>query len=200
MSNNCKNGGFMDNRVYRKGLAVVLVIVLVIMTALGIKLERKEKELMFTGYENVENAAVNTESEDLSGFIYVDVDGAVNNPGVFRLESGSRVSDAIEMAGGLKEDAHTKSLNKARKLTDGEKIYILTRDEASDASEGNVLININTASANELDSLPGIGPVYAQRIVEYRNKSLFYSVEEIKNIEGIGEKTFEKIRDYITVD
>lgn len=200
MSNNCKNGGFMDNRVYRKGLAVVLVIALVIMTALGIKLERKEKELMFTGYENVENAAVKTESEDSSGFIYVDVDGAVNNPGVFRLESGSRVSDAIEMAGGLKEDAHTKSLNKARKLTDGEKIYILTRDEASDASEGNVLININTASANELDSLPGIGPVYAQRIVEYRNKSLFYSVEEIKNIEGIGEKTFEKIRDYITVD
>ncbi len=200
MSNNCKNGGFMDNRVYRKGLAVVLVIALVIMAALGIRLERKEKELMFTSYENIENAAVKTELSDSGIYVHVDMDGAVNKPGVYRLESGSRVSDAIEMAGGLKEDAHTKSLNKARKLTDGEKIYILTRDEASDASEGNRLININTASANELDSLPGIGSVYAQRIVEYRNKSLFHTVEEIKNIEGIGEKTFEKIRDYITVD
>ena len=190
----------MDNRVYRKGLAVVLVIALVIMAALGIRLERKEKELMFTSYENIENAAVKTELSDSGIYVHVDMDGAVNKPGVYRLESGSRVSDAIEMAGGLKEDAHTKSLNKARKLTDGEKIYILTRDEASDASEGNRLININTASANELDSLPGIGSVYAQRIVEYRNKSLFHTVEEIKNIEGIGEKTFEKIRDYITVD
>ncbi len=200
VSNNCKNGGFMDNRVNRKGLAVVLVIALVIMAALGIKLERKEKELMFTGYENIENAAVETELSDSGGYIYVDMDGAVNNPGVYRLESGSRVSEAIEIAGGLKEGAHTKSLNKARKLTDGEKIYILTKDEASDVSEGSKLININTASVNELDSLPGIGPVYAQRIVEYRNKSLFRSVEEIKNIEGIGEKTFEKIKDYITVD
>ncbi len=190
----------MDNRANRKGLAVVLVIALVIMAALGIKLKRKEKELMFTGYENIENAAIRVELNDSGGYVYVDMDGAVNNPGVYRLESGSRVSDAIEMAGGIKEDANTKSLNKARKLTDGEKIYILTKDEASNASEGSKLININTASSNELDSLPGIGPVYAERIVEYRKRTLFRSVEEIKNIEGIGEKTFEKIKDYITVD
>ncbi|HBD62846.1 MAG TPA: hypothetical protein DC038_00265, partial [Clostridiales bacterium] len=85
----------MDNRANRKGLAVVLVIALVIMAALGIKLERKEKELMFTGNENIENAAVKTELSDPGDYVYVDMDGAVNNPGVYRLESGSRVSDAI---------------------------------------------------------------------------------------------------------
>ncbi|MGD9568508.1 MAG: helix-hairpin-helix domain-containing protein [Sedimentibacter sp.] len=194
----------MNNRVYKNGLAVVLIVALLIMTAMGIKLSDKRDEMVFTGFENYEEdnkiAQEETEEENIPNkSIYVDIDGAVNKPGVYELGNGDRVIDAINMAGGLNENAYTKNLNKARVLTDGEKIYILSLDEAENISEDSNLININTASINDLMSLPGIGEVYAERIIDYRNNKSFGSVEEIKNIEGIGDKTFEKIKDLITI-
>lgn len=199
----------MNNRLYRKGLAVVLIIAILIMTAVGIKLSSKEEEIIFTGFENIEqennkiteNNKISQETKTNSP-IYVDIDGAVNNPGVYELNNGDRVNDAILMAGGLTENAYTKNLNKARKLVDGEKIYIFEENEAvnDEKSNDSNLININTASINDLMSLPGIGEVYAQRIIDFRNKSLFASIDEIKNIEGIGDKTFEKIKDLITIN
>lgn len=200
MSNNCKNGGFMNNRLYNKGLAVVLIIALLIMAAVGIKLSGKEEEIAFKGFENIEDENRESEEVETSGYIFVDIDGAVKNPGVYQLETGDRVNDAIIMAGGLTEHASTKNLNKARKLSDGEKIYIPTEDEIESSSNSSGLININTASISDLMSLPGIGEVYAQRIIDYRSTKLFGSVEEIKNIQGVGEKTFEKIKDLITID
>lgn len=187
----------MNNRIYKKGLAVVLIIALLIMTAIGIKLSRKQEEIFFTGYENFDNEVRNEEISQVN--IFVDIDGAVNKPGVYELMQGDRVIDAIEAAGGLAEDAYTKNLNKARVLVDGEKIYILTLGELKNDSEDSSLININTASINELTSLPGIGEVYAKRIIDYRNVKPFGSIEEIKNIEGIGDKTFEKIKELITI-
>ncbi len=189
----------MNNRVYKKGLAVVLIIVLLIMIAVGIKLSRKEKEMAFTGdgvYYNIEKE---TEKSDSNVYIFVDIDGAVHNPGVYQLKRGDRVNDAINMAGGLIDDAYTKNLNKARILVDGEKIYIMTKNEIESTTEFNTnLININTASVNDLMSLPGIGEVYANRIIDYRYNKPFGSIEEIKNIEGIGDKTFDKIKALIT--
>lgn len=196
MSNNCENGGFMNSRLYRKGLAIVLIIAILIMAAVGIKLSSKEKEIFIT--KNFDESELIKEVRDSTGYIYVDIDGAVNNPGVYQLSDVDRVNDAIIKAGGLKENAITKYLNKARKLTDGEKIYIFTEEELEN-SINSKLININTASMNDLMSLPGIGEVYAQRIIDYRSSRYFSSIEEIKNISGIGEKTYEKIKDLITI-
>ncbi|SHE41711.1 competence protein ComEA [Caldanaerobius fijiensis DSM 17918] len=144
--------------------------------------------------------------------IYVDVGGAVKNPGVYRFKQGERVIDAINKAGGLEEDADTSTINMAKKLTDEEKVYIPKKGETppqvvSGTSSGNsgvlptnAKININTASLQELDSLPGIGPVTAQRIIDYRNQNgPFKSIEEIKNVSRIGDKIFEQIKDKITI-
>lgn len=191
----------MNNRLYKKGLVVVLFIALLIMAAVGIKLSVKEKEMVFTDYSNTSNENKEiTEEVKLNNHIFVDVDGAVKEPGVYQLKDGDRVNDAIIMAGGLKEGAYTKNLNKARKLVDGEKVFILTEGEIENTSAHSDLININTASINDLMSLPGIGKVYAQRILDYRSNQIFNFIEEIKNIEGIGDKTFEKFKNLITVD
>ena len=162
----------MNNSIYKKGLALVLIIAIIIMTALGIKLAGKEKTLVFTNY-----ADLNLEEEENESFIYVDIDGAVLNPGVYRLSQGSRVIDAVNLAGGFKENALTKNLNKARLLADGEKIYIYEEgeEEIQEADPRGGLININTADKDTLMSLPGIGEVYAKRIIDYRNKKKFTS-------------------------
>jgi len=193
----------MNNSIYKKGLAVVLIIALIIMTAVGIKLSSKENEINYTNNENIEEKV--KEVNNSPKYIFVDIDGAVKNPGVYQFSEGDRVNEAIIKAGGLKETAFTKNLNKARKLVDGEKIYILEQGENSEilplynsVNEGK--ININNASKEILMSLSGIGEVYAERIIEYRNKQQFIDIEDIKNIEGIGDKTFDKIKDFITID
>lgn len=188
----------MNNSIYKKGLAVVLIIAIIVMTLIGIKLSRKEKEIIFT--EDSFETDIEIESTEL--YIVIDIDGAVKNPGVYELMDGGRVNDAIVMAGGLKDKAYTRNLNKARKLIDGEKIYIPYENEEVDYVEKDLSsskININTASKDLLMSLTGIGEVYAERIIEYRNAKIFSSIEELKNIEGIGDKTFEKFKDNITV-
>lgn len=195
----------MNNSIYKKGLAVVLIIALIVMATLGIKLSGKEKEITYTSSSDIiKNDTILESSEEKLSCIYVDIDGAVKNPGVYEFTSGDRVIDAIEKAGGLKEDAYTMNLNKARKLVDGEKIYIFEvgentpQDLYNDGNEGK--ININTASKENLMSLPGIGEVYAQRIIDYRSVKIFSSIEEIKEVQGIGDKIFEKIKESITVE
>ncbi len=194
----------MNNSVYKKGLAVVLIIAIIIMAALGIKLSGRDEEIIFTNYSSIdanESDEINEGiKEEAKVYIYVDMDGAVVNPGVYGLIEGSRVIDAINMAGGLTEKAFTQNLNKARKLVDGEKIFINEEGEAADVFNDDKLININTASEDSLMSLPGIGEVYAKRIIEYRNAKRFNSIEEIKNIQGIGDKTFDKLKDLITIN
>jgi competence protein ComEA len=194
----------MNNSIYKKGLAVVLIIALIIMTAIGIKLSGKEKEIIFTNYDVKQSAEELNNEEKKETFICVDIDGAVINSGVYELIEGSRVIDAIDLAGGLKEKAVTHNLNMARKLVDGEKIYIYEEGDAQIVSEnilnGNKLIDINTASVDSLMTLPGIGEVYAKRIIDYRSNKKFTSIEEIKNIQGIGDKTFEKLKDLISVN
>lgn len=144
----------------------------------------------------------------------VHVAGAVNMPGVYRFKKGARVIEAVERAVPLPE-ADLDSLNLAQPLVDGAKIYVPRKGEAPlssgmSAGEGQgsappfsqgSKVNINTASAEELDDvLPGIGPTLAQRIVEYREKhGPFRSVEDLKNVSGIGERRFEQIKDLVTI-
>lgn len=148
--------------------------------------------------------------------VYVDVDGAVASPGVYRLKDGARVSQAIDAAGGLTAEADVTGLNRASKVTDGQKIYVPTVGEqqtalAAGGAEGGAatvsgagtssgLVNINTASAAELQTLSGIGPSMAQSIIDERTQNgAFASVDDLMRVSGIGEKKLAKIKDCICV-
>ncbi|MDQ0481561.1 helix-hairpin-helix domain-containing protein [Guptibacillus hwajinpoensis] len=138
--------------------------------------------------------------------IMVDVKGAVINPGVYEMESLSRVKDVITRAGGFVKDADQTQLNLAGKVTDEMVIYVPVIGELSkipqtgNLSEETKLISINTADLNELQELPGIGPSKAEAIIQYREENgSFKAIEELQNISGIGEKTFEKLKDLISI-
>jgi competence protein ComEA len=152
--------------------------------------------------------------------IYVDVDGAVKVPGVYRLAADARVFEAIALAGGLSEDACTNALNQAQSLADGQKLYVPTNEEwesgsyagsdRTDVQTENLLqqstqtddglININTADAAKLCELPGVGETRAQAIIQYRQEhGAFSSIEEIQNVSGIKSGLFAKIKDLIKV-
>jgi competence protein ComEA len=152
--------------------------------------------------------------------LVVHVSGAVNQPGVFTLPAGSRVKDALQAAGGLAPAAQPGALNLAALVQDGSKIAVpfvpptpdplrLTTAPASTPAAGvrpspagpKFPININTASQDELEALPGIGPVIAQKIILYRTANgPFTKIEDIQKVSGIGPKTFEEIKTLITVD
>ena len=155
--------------------------------------------------------------------LYVHVTGCVNQPGLYEVPAGSRVGAAIDCAGGFSENADTASINLARPLNDGEQIVVLAHAEPGEnpndgipaaayvAQEGatggesvssttNGLVNINRASANELQSIPGIGPATAQKIINDRTvNGSFASVEDLTRVSGIGDKRLESMRPYITV-
>lgn len=148
--------------------------------------------------------------------VYVDVDGAVVRPGVYRLKDGARVSQAIDAAGGLTAEADVTGLNRASKVADGQKIYVPKVGEqqtvsadggadggavlASGVNDVAGLVNINTASAAELQTLSGIGPSMAQSIIDERTKNgAFASVDDLMRVSGIGEKKLAKIKDCICV-
>lgn len=139
--------------------------------------------------------------------VCVHVCGSVNLPGVYYLDEGARIHEAVEMAGGLKEDAAGDMINLAEVLSDGEKIYIPSQEEAQagytvpepeETDDG--LININTASLEELKTLPGIGDIKAEAIIAYREETgSFNSIEDILNVSGIKDGSFEQIKDLIKV-
>ncbi len=158
-----------------------------------------------------DNAAV-AETEISAAKVYVDIGGEVSNPMVAQLDEGSRVEDAIEAAGGLTDNADITDINRAAFVEDGDKIFIpSTVDEDTEALAGersdtgytdyyDGKININTADSEELQELNGVGPATAEKIISYREENgRFKSIEDIKNVSGIGDKTFEKFRDKIKV-
>jgi len=145
--------------------------------------------------------------------LIVHVTGAVNKPGVYSLPPASRVGEAIDLAGGLADDADASLINLAQLVEDGEQVWIPYQihqdvvEEQSDIvgaepaqSRANDLININTATQIQLESLPGIGPAYAEAIIQYRlENGPFEKIEDIQDVKGIGPITFEKIRSLITI-
>lgn len=144
--------------------------------------------------------------------LVIDVKGAVKHPGIYELPSDSRVYDAVEIAGGLREDADSTSINLAKKVSDEEVVYVATHDEersiieassTSTSSEGakSNLINLNTATETDLQTISGIGAKRAADIIAYREQhGRFQSVDDLKQVSGIGDKSLEKIRPYVTVD
>ena len=210
--------------------AVVVAILVVIAAASGFAMASFGGHSSSVSFERSDEASVSdvhgagdASSDDESSAksssaaeVYVDVDGAVVRPGVYRLKDGARVSQAIDAAGGLTAEADVTGLNRASKVADGQKIYVpkvgeqqaaaavggaessaATTPGAGSSSE---LVNINTASAAELQTLSGIGPSMAQSIIDERTKNgAFASVDDLMRVSGIGEKKLAKIKDCICV-
>ncbi|MBI4089257.1 MAG: ComEA family DNA-binding protein [Candidatus Levybacteria bacterium] len=134
--------------------------------------------------------------------VFVDVEGAVAKPGLYKLPGGSRIQDGLVAAGGLIASADrefiTKNLNLAVKLTDGAKVYLPFIGEASkqNSESNSSLVNVNSGSQTQLEALPGIGPATAQKIISGRP---YQSVDELFNKKIVGSKVFEQIKDKITV-
>lgn len=211
--------------------AVVLAILVVIAAASGLAMASFNSHSGGVSFERSDEASASdvrgpgdaSPGDDESSAkrssaaeVYVDVDGAVVRPGVYRLKDGARVSQAIDAAGGLMAEADVTGLNRASKITDGQKIYVPTVGEqqavaadggadggavlASGANDVAGLVNINTASAAELQTLSGIGPSMAQSIIDERTKNgAFASVDDLMRVSGIGEKKLAKIKDCICV-
>lgn len=192
--------------ILKKAGIVVLVIVLGLVVSM-IKNGGQEE-----ANAQAEEATVST--EETAAMIYVDVGGEVKDPSVVELPDGSRVTDAITAAGGLTEQADLTDINRAAFVSDGEKIYIPSQvseleddglsvgegDGGGTAKSSDGRININTADSTQLQELTGVGPATAEKIIDYRKQNgRFQSIEDIKNVSGIGDKTYEKLKDHIKV-
>ena len=157
--------------------------------------------------ENTKELEIEKAPEE-SEEIMVHISGAVNSPGILRLDSSKRVVDALDLAGGARDDADLDRVNLAARLHDEEKIYIpkvgevqenMTTLVSSPSSSGPASkININSADLSELTKIPGVGEKTAQKILDYRANNSFSSIEDIKNVPGIGDKKFESMKDYIS--
>ena len=158
--------------------------------------------------------AVNKEEKEESpeqDLITVDVKGAVKSPGIYDLPVGSRVHDAVQKAGGLTEEADSKSLNLAQKVSDEALVYVPSKGEEAASQQTasgtppstskEKKVNLNKASLEELKQVKGLGGKRAQDIIDHRETNgKFKSVDELKKVSGIGAKTIEKLKDYVTVD
>jgi len=190
-----------------------ILFVLLGLLLVGVGLFSSKKAGWLDSSSKVEVLESSTEGQDGIGGVVVEVAGAVENPGVYQLSEGARIEDALIAAGGISADADRewmeKILNRAAKITDGQKIYIKHLEEesanilgVSSGSGGGLpansegVININTASQKELESLPGIGPVTAQNIIEHRPYS---SVEELLQKKILKTNVYETNKDRLSV-
>ncbi|MGI6752487.1 MAG: helix-hairpin-helix domain-containing protein [Anaerovoracaceae bacterium] len=216
----------MNNR--KKVIIIIAIISLAIITLIGYLSDSGKGEIddenidqIFHEYDfqSLDGYGKENPYDDGDEYVIVDVSGAVEEPNVLTLPAGSRVYQAIEGAGGLKNSAETKDINLAAQLIDGTKIYIPTVEESKDAnvdnggskagfygvnrdsSNGGGKININSANSDELQRLTGVGPSTADKILQYRKEyGKFNKIEDLMNISGIGEKTFQKLKDKICVE
>lgn len=203
---------FIENK--KNKIKIVAVPVLVIAAVLFFLLNSGSDEIKIDeGNSSAieEDGVFQQEVNSTQSHLYVDIGGEVMKPGVYEVSDGTRLFEVIDKAGGLTEDADIDGINRAETVQDGQKIMIgrhgenpdenrdsYSANNVTDSGEGKV--NINTADAAALQTIPGIGPSKADRIIEYReSEGKFNEIDDIKNISGIGNKTFESIKEYITV-
>ena len=221
----------------QKKIIAIILIILVIIAYYYLYLKNSTEEISNQDLEvnnTQESNQTNETEKETEETIVVHISGAVNIEGIVELEAGSRIANAIEKVGGVKENADMTDINLAYPLEDGMKIHIPTKEEteanknnenmidesyvtsssggvsskedtnstqgSSKLTTSNEKVNINTATQEELDTLPGIGPSIASKIIDYREQNgKFNSIEEIKEVSGIGDAKYEKIKDSITI-
>ena len=193
------------------GIALLVVICIVQCGVEGARAASSDAYPLAEKSSSNESAVEQSSEDHEAPCIYVHVDGAVSNPGLYALEQDSRIDDALQAAGGFAEDAATNSVNLAQKISDGMKITILTEEQWQSAQDsrqwgdggaGNTttMVNINTATSAQLQSLPGIGPSLASRIISDRERNgPFSHVYDIMRVSGIGQKKYEAIEALICV-
>ena len=173
-----------------------------------------QTEVAAVSKDSSSDKEVNKEEKEESAeqdLITVDVKGAVKSPGIYDLPVGSRVHDAVQKAGGLTEEADSKSLNLAQKVSDEALVYVPTKGEeaasqqvasgTTPSTSKEKKVNLNKASLEELKQVKGLGGKRAQDIIDHREANgKFKSVDELKKVSGIGAKTIEKLKDYVTAD
>jgi len=199
----------------------IILLLIVIIVGVGI--------VLYKNINNEDNFIINRASDISENNpaiqieippVIIHIAGAIKNPGVYQLKSTDRIVDAVKIAGGATEEANLDLINLAALLKDGQKIIIPYKisnetDEgiskniynnveseyySSSSVSTNAKININIANANMLQTLPGIGPVLSERIIEYRNQNgLFGVIDDVKDVSGIAEKKYEGIKDLICV-
>ena len=183
-------------------------------TQTSVKETNLQAEVAAVSKDSSAEKEVKKEEKDESpeqDLITVDVKGAVKSPGIYDLPVGSRVHDAVQKAGGLTEEADSKLLNLVQKVSDETLVYVPTKGEeaaSQQAASGTTpstskekKVNLNKASLEELKQVKGLGGKRAQDIIDYRESNgKFKSVDELKKVSGIGAKTIEKLKDYVTVD
>ncbi|CYU00652.1 ComEA family DNA-binding protein [Streptococcus suis] len=206
---------------YKWQIALPAVAGLLLTTFLIFSQPAKSDQTGLTDFPQTEQASssselveeTNTEESEEASQLVVDVKGAVAKPGLYTLEADARVNDAVEAAGGLTSQADPKSINLAQKLSDEAVVYVASKDEnisvvtsttASSAMspEGSdSKVNLNTATEADLQTISGIGAKRATDIIAYREANGgFKSVDDLNNVSGIGDKTMESIRPYVTVE
>lgn len=204
----------LRQHIMRRLISATLGMIMIILSGCSFSVPVEEGENTdSTAIIKAEEETAATEQEEAED-IYVHVCGCVRKPGVYQLRSGARTQEAIDAAGGFSEKANQTAWNLAEVLQDGMQVYIPSKDEAKEAlneeqsskkvlsasQKGNT-VNINTASKEELVTLPGIGESRADAIIACREeKGSFTSIEEIKNVAGIGEGIFNRLKDLITVN
>ncbi len=172
---------------------LVLAVVFVILIAFFLSESTQNQQLQPTGQ------VIPAQTTQFTGELYVHVVGEVVTPGLYQLDVGARVSDAILAAGGFAPKALQHSVNLARLVSDGEQVVVLSQDEVATSADSG-LVSLNRASLEQLDSLPGVGPALAGRIIEYRKTAGgFSSIEQLQDVSGIGPKVFEQISKLVTL-
>ncbi len=190
--------------MYKKQLFVLMIILLAAAGGTYYGLYSEEQAVVL-------DAAATAESSPPKQEITVYVTGAVNKPGLVKVPEGARAAEAVNACGGLLPTADGEKINMAQSLKDGQQLKVPEKtgtnsktdsgkaDKSKGADSGEK-VNINTADEKELDTLPGVGPAMAKRIIEYReSEGAFQSIEDIKKIRGIGEAKFAKMKDKICI-
>ncbi len=221
------NFNFKENKTIIVIISIIIIIFLCVFFYTRINMESEYNEI--SNYDILQNETdIEIEQEETTKII-IHVTGAVKNEGIVQIEEGGRIADAVDAANGFSEDADISQINLAYQLEDGQKIYIpsindekigeeekvlqkeYVTDEAGDdiiledeisnvKSKKDEKININTADQIELEEIPGVGESTAQKIIEYRETNgKFKTIEDIKNVNGIGESKFENMKEKICV-